>query len=375
MNPDDILVIGAGPAGLAVAACLHAAGLPYTLVEREAHVAATWRRHYDRLHLHTTRDLSTLPHGPWPTGTPTYPSREQVVAYLDAYAARHGISPRVGVTVEHVRRDGDRFTVRTDRGTLTPRVVVFATGTNAVPVKPDFPDLENFAGSVTYAATYRNPAPYGGKRTLVVGSGNSGAEIALDLAEHGVEVSMVVRGPVHVVPRDVLGRPSQATSILLSRLPIDVRDRIVGTVMRLAVGDLSRYGIRRPTRGLNRTIVEDGRIPMLDIGTVRMIRAGRIRVLPAVQRVHAADVTFADGRTLPFDALILATGYRPGLEGVIDGYGALSDDRGRPRVNGGLSGAEGLYFVGYGIAPTGVLRTIAQEAPRVAALVKRDVSA
>jgi hypothetical protein len=156
---------------------------------------------------------------------------------------------------------------------------------------------------------------------------------------------------------------------------MDVRDRIVGTVTRVAVGDLTRYGIRRPAKGLSRTIVEDGRIPMLDIGTVRMIRAGRIRVLPAVRRVFPTEVTFADGRTLPFDAVILATGYRPGLEGVVEGYVAISDARGRPRVNGGPSGIPGLYFVGYGIAPSGALRAISQEAPRVAALVKQDLAA
>ena len=370
---EDILVIGAGPAGLAVSACLRSLGLAPTVVEREQSVAASWRRHYDRLHLHTTKRYSALPYAPWPSTAPGYPSREQVVKYLDDYAERFEIRPRLGVLVERLRREGERFTVQTSQGTLMPRVVVVATGTNAVPVRPAFPGLETFAGRVIHAGEYKNAQPYAGQRTLVVGCGNSGAEIALDLAEHEVDVSMVVRGPLHVVPRDLSGQPSQAIGVLLSRLPLGLRDALSGITVRRAVGDLSGWGIVRPKTGINRSILETGRIPLLDLGTVAMVRSGRIKVVPGVTEVHERSVSFADTLTRPYDAIILATGYRPALERFITGYEAMAGVLGRPRRLAEDTEVPGLYFVGFRTTSTGVLRDISLEAPRVAAAIARAV--
>ncbi len=375
MSPEDILVIGAGPAGLATSACLRYAGLAHVVVERETQIASAWRRHYDRLHLHTTKTYSGLPLTPWPKDAPRYPSREQVVRYLEAYAVQHQVLPRLGVTVQAVRRRGDRFAVQTSDGEMTPRFVVMATGYNGVPNLPPIPGLEQFKGTVVHAGRYRNPAPYRGKRTLVVGCGNSGAEIALDLAEHGVDVAMVVRGPVHVVPRDLFGRPTQHTNILLSRLPLGLRDAIaMGTVGRI-VGDLSGWGIVRPAVGPNRMIEESGRIPMLDIGTIAMVKQGRIRVLPAVTEVLPDAVRFAGGAQHPFDAIVLATGYRTGLGSVVEGFDAIADARGRPHRFGEPTDIAGLYFVGFRNPPTGALREIALEAPRVAQSIRDAVSA
>lgn len=371
MSPEEVLVIGAGPAGLAASACLRREGVAHTVVERAPSVAASWRHHYDRLHLHTVQRLSQLPFTPWPPGTPRYPSRAEVVGYLEGYAAAHQIAPQTGVEVRHVVRHASGFTVQTSAGVLTPRVVVMATGANGEAVRPEFPGLRTFAGSVVHAAEYKNPRPYQGRRTLVVGCGNSGAEIALDLAEHGVDVAMVVRGPVHVVPRDLLGRPSQATSVLLSRLPIAVRDALVAPVLRLAVGDLSPWGIVRPAIGPARMITDLGRIPLLDIGTIAQVKAGRIRVVPAVEEVRAEEVRFVGGRTERCDAIILATGYRPALERLIEGFDAIADARGRPHRCGDESGIPGLFFIGFTNTPSGILREIALEAPRAAAAIGR----
>ena len=373
MPSEDILVVGAGPAGLAVSACLRSQGLGHVVLEREAHIASAWRRHYDRLHLHTTKCYSGLPMTPWPKAAPRYPSREQVVSYLQAYAAQHQVAPRLGVAVHAVRRQGERFAVATSAGAMAPRVVVMATGYNGVPRLPAFPGLAQFGGTTVHASQYKNPAPYQGKRTLVVGCGNSGAEIALDLAEHGVDVAMVVRGPVHVVPRDMLGRPTQHTNVLLSHLPLGLRDAIAASTVGLVVGDLSRWGIVRPKVGPNRMIEESGRIPMLDIGTIAMVKQGKIRVLPAVEHIRPGEVCFAGGAVHPFDAIIWATGYTPGLANVVEGFDAIADARGRPHRFGEETGIPGLYFVGFKNPPTGALREIALEAPRVAQAIRTRV--
>lgn len=370
VKDEDIVVIGAGPAGLAVSASLRRAGLPHLVVDRADDVAASWRQHYDRLHLHTVKRYSSLPFSPWPRETPRYPSRADVVSYLERYAEQHRIAPRFGVEVRRVTRDAKHFTVDTSAGRLEPRFVVVATGYTGEANRPEFTGLAAFTGSVVHTRTYRNPRPYVGKRTLVVGCGNSGAEIALDLAEQGVDVAMVVRGPVHVVPRDLFGRPSQETGIMLSRLPVAVRDRLVSPILRLAVGDLSRWGIVRPALGPNQMIEDFGRIPILDIGTIAQVKAGRIRVLPAVREVQPDRVRFVDGRTESFEAIILATGYRPALDRLIDGFEHISDERGRPHRFGAETGVAGLFFVGFRNTPTGALREIAIEAPRVAAAIR-----
>jgi hypothetical protein len=370
MQAEDILVIGAGPAGLATSACLRREGLAHGVLEREGQIASAWHRHYDRLHLHTTKTYSSLPMTPWAKGVPRYPAREEVLQYLQAYATEHHVEPRLGVTVHSVQRMADRFIVETSAGVMTPRIVVVATGYNGVPKRPSIPGMDSFLGSAIHAADYKNAAPYSAKRTLVVGCGNSGAEIALDLAEQGVEVAMVVRGPVHVVPRDLLGRPTQHTNVLLSHLPLRLRDAIATGTMSLLVGDLSRWGIVRPTVGPNRMIEEFGRVPILDIGTIAMVKRGKIRVLPAVQAILPDGVRFAGGARHPFEAIIFATGYTPGLDKLIQGFEAIADARGRPNRFGAESEIAGLYFVGFRNPPTGALREIALEAPRVARSVR-----
>jgi indole-3-pyruvate monooxygenase len=366
MQSEDILVIGAGPAGLATSACLRREGLPHVLLEREARLAAAWYRHYDRLHLHTTKTLSGLPMSPWPKAASRYPARQEVVEYLQAYADEHHIAPRLGVNVHAVQRTGDRFAVDTSAGVMAPRIVVMATGYNAVPKLPSIPGLGSFDGSAVHAAFYKNAAPYQGKRTLVVGCGNSGAEIALDLAEHGTDVAMVVRGPVHVIPRDMFGRPTQHTNVLLSHLPLALRDTIAKAAIGLVVGDLSRWGIVKPLRGPNRMIEESGRIPLIDVGTIAMIKQGKIRVRPAVREILPDGVRFADGTEDSFEAIIFATGYTPGLDKLIKGFDTIADARGRPNRFGEETAISGLYFVGFKNPPTGALREIALETPRVA---------
>lgn len=363
---DPVLVVGAGPAGLAVSACLRREGVAHEVIERESSVASRWRQHYDRLHLHTARQFSALPFTPWPAGTPRYPSREQVLSYFERYATEHQVQPRTGVALQRLQRSDTGLVAHTSAGPLNASAVVMATGYNRVPVQPALPGAEAFGGPQCHAGAYRNPAPYRGLRTLVVGCGNSGAEIALDLAEHGVDVAMVVRGPVHVAPRDLFGRPTQGTNILLSHLPLGLRDAIAGLSLRLAVGDLSRWGIVRPAQGPNAMIEQHGRIPLLDIGTIAMVKQGRIAVRPGVRALHPGAVEFVGGRTEPFGAIVWATGYSTGLHELVDGFEAIADPRGRPHRFGEETGIPGLYFVGYKNPPTGALREMALEAPRVA---------
>lgn len=370
----SVIILGAGPSGLAAAACLREKGVPFIVVERAGAVGSTWRNHYERLHLHTVKHFSALPGLPWPATVPMYPSREEVVAYLERYARKFQIAPRFGCNVESARHDGSRWIVRAGEDELRAPALIVATGYNRVPKQPSWPGQERFRGSVIHSSAYKNGADHRGKRALVVGIGNSGGEIALDLWEHGAETAMSVRSPVHVVPRDLLGLlPSQVNSLfLLGRLPPKVADKIAGTLLAQVIGDLSPYGLHRPAIGPISQVVEKGRIPLIDIGTVELIKQGQIKVFPGPRELTEEGVIFTDGREMQVDLIVLATGYRAALEGVLEHAERYVDERGYPRRHGEEAETPGLYFIGYRNPVTGQLHDIAQESRRVAAAIARS---
>jgi cation diffusion facilitator CzcD-associated flavoprotein CzcO len=367
----DAIVIGAGPAGLACAMTMRAAGLNVTVFEKADSVGAVWRRHYDRLHLHTDRNHSGLPGMAMPSGYPTYPSREQVVAYLESYAARFDIRPVFNTVVSNVRREGSLWRVDAGQDTIAASVVIVATGIADAPYRPSWPGSETFSGAVVHSSEYRNPAPYARKRVLVVGFGNSGGEIALDMANAGVDVALAVRNPVQVLPRDLLGFPILAWAILYRRLPARLVDMMNAPILRLAVGNIEKLGLRRAAKGPRQMIEEDGRVPLIDIGTLAKIRDGSIKIRGGIDRFTADGVLFADGVTEKFDAIILATGFRPDLRLLIRGVEGAFDEHGMPLVTGRPTSAPGLYFCGQLAVPTGQLREIGIEAQRIAESAKR----
>lgn len=373
------VVLGAGPAGLAAAACLVQAGVrEVTVLERAPALGASWRAHYRRLHLHTVKELSALPGLPFPAEAPRYVPRAQVVAYLEAYARHFGLAPRTGCEVQAVRAAPAgspwRWEVHTADGPpLAARHVIVATGANARPLCPELPGQVHFGARVLHSRDYLDATPFAGMRVLVVGMGNTGAEIALDLCEQGVQVALSVRAPVNIVHRDVLGRPTQRTSLLLARLPPRLGDALAGLLRDLSVGDLSRFGLRTPARSPLAQLREEGRTPMIDVGTLARIRRGEIAVYPGVEALQPGAVRFLDGREAPFDAVILATGYAPEVQALFPGQPLPLDERGLPRVLSGSQALAGLHFVGFDVRqPGGLLRTIARQALAVAQAVAND---
>jgi len=368
------VIVGASAAGLATAACLTRAGVPFELLEERDVVGAAWRGHYDRLHLHTSKGLSALPFHGFPGGVGRYPARVEVVAYLEDYARRLGLAPRFGERVESVRRDGDGWLTRSHGAEYRSRHVVVATGYTRAPHRPSWPGLESFGGSVLHSSEYRNGAEWAGKRVLVVGFGNSGGEIAIDLAEHGARPSVSVRSPINIIPRDFLGLPILAWGIALSVLPLRIADAIARLVCLLSFGRIEALGLSQLPYGPMTQIRRHARIPLLDIGTVARIRRREIEVVPGIASFNASGARFADGVERPYDAVVLATGYRPALAAFLDPAAGALDDTGRPRASG-VETLPGLYFCGFYVAPTGMLREIAREARRIArAIAKRRPS-
>lgn len=372
----DTLIVGAGPAGLAVAKELAGRGLPFVIVEKGPTAASAWRHHYERLHLHTAKRYSSLPGMSFPADAPTFPTRAQVLAYMAAYAARFALKPRFGVCVTRIERDATAggWRVRTDGADIAARRVVVAAGLNAVPRRPDWPGMESYRGALLHSSTYRSGAPWAGRRVLVVGAGNSGAEIALDLAEHGARTDLCIRGKLHVTSRETLGLPAPLPTILLTKLPLAFADAIANTALRLSVGDLSRWGIEAPDYGPIRGVVERGRIPLIDVGTLARIKRGDIVVRKGIERFDADGVTFLDGERTAYDAVVLATGFRPGLEHLLEDAEGLLDERGRA-LHDGITTRPGLYLAGYATPATGLLREIGFIARRIAAHIEKDRTA
>lgn len=370
------LIIGAGPAGLAVAGELAHRKQPFVLIEASEYVGYSWRQHYDRLHLHTVKEYSALPHFPFPASYPTYPSRLHMVEYLEQYVAHFNIRPRFNQRVVNIRRNpaGRGWTVQTQTDTFTAEQVVVAAGYNRVPNIPDLPGQRDFRGIIWHSYEYRNGAPFRDKNVLVVGMGNTGAEMALDLFEYGARPVISVRRPINITRRDTFGRPTQPTAIFLNRFPNWFYDLVTGIAQKLTIGDLSAYGLGKPARPASYD-TRRGKIPVIDVGTLDKIKSGAIKIVPAVQQVNVRTVTFSDGRELAFDAIMLATGYRPGLADLLEPELAqrVLNENGYPRrLSFPESDLRGLYFLGYSTPLTGILYNIGREAGTVATAISEN---
>jgi cation diffusion facilitator CzcD-associated flavoprotein CzcO len=368
----DAIIVGAGPAGLAVAACLKQAGIPSVILDRADQVGASWHGHYQRLHLHTAKAYSALPFLPFPADCPRYPSRLQVIEYLQAYARRFELQPRFGQQVLAAHRVGDGWEVQTGDTRYQASNLVIAAGYNREPFVPEWPGQSLFHGAVLHSSRYRSGETFKGQSVLVVGFGNSGGEIAIDLHEQGANVALSVRGPVNVIPRELFGIPVLAIGIAQRKLAPRWADTLNAPLLRAVIGDLSRYGLRQLPRGPLAQIRHDARIPLIDVGTIKLIKQGKIIVYSGIEKFTASGVVFSDGRQADFDAVVLATGYRPRVDAFLQETPAACDAAGTPLSSGKASPLPGLYFCGYHVAATGMLREIALEAQRIGAAIAEE---
>lgn len=370
-----VTIIGAGPAGLAMAACLTQRGIPFIVLEQTDQIASSWYRHYDRLHLHTDKDHSGLPFMPFAADAPRYPPRKMVVDYMQQYARQFGIQPIFKQTVASARRVGEGrdavWEVQTQDTLYRTPAVVVATGSNNLPMRPTWPGQEAYKGRIVHSADYKNGAPFKGQRVLVVGLGNSGGEIAIDLFEHGAQPSLAVRSPVNVIPREVFGVPFLTFGIMQRKLPAWLADALNAPTTRAIIGDLTRYGLRKPKHGPVTQIRKLGRVPFIDVGTIKLIKSGQVQVRPGIERFTEDGVVFTDGRQERFDALVLATGYHPRIDSWLQTDRQTLVD-GKPARSGTDTGVPGLYYCGYYISPTGMLREIGIEALQLAETIEQS---
>ncbi|MCI1025116.1 NAD(P)/FAD-dependent oxidoreductase [Pseudomonas putida] len=310
----DVVVIGGGQAGLATGWHLQQHGLDYLILDEQTSPGGNWRNYYESLQLFSPAEYSALPGRAFPGDPKGYPLRNEVVQYLEAYAAEFQLPFQGGTPVVAVVQKDKAFEVRTANGaTFTARAVVVASGGFNRPFMPDIPGLESFSGGCLHSSAYRTPEALAGQRVVVVGAANSAVQIAYELA--GVaQVVLATREKIRFFPQRILG--------------LDFH------------GWLKFTGLEQ-TRWLS-----DQSTPVLDTGKYRKaLNTGRLQRRPMFQQVLPDGVVWPDGSSAQIDALIFATGYRPNQEFLAQL--AVVDRHGRTlQRNGVATQVPGLYFVG-----------------------------
>ena len=349
----ELVVVGAGSAGLATAALLRADGLDPLVLEAGIEPGAAWRQRYDRLRLHTPRLLSGLPGLRIPRRYGRWVRRDDLLEYFRDYAASHGIEVRTGVRVERI---DPGWQLSTSAGPIEAKTVIVATGYNGAPFIPDWPGRDAFAGELIHSSQYRNPGPFRGRDVLTVGAGNSGAEIATDVADGGASRSRLsVRTPPQIVRRATAGIPAQLIGIGIRKLPPGWVDPFSIAQRKLSIPDLAAQGLPRPEQGIRTSFLATGTTPILDVGIVSAVKHGRVEVVAAVERFEDADVVLADESRIQPDAIIAATGFRAGLDALV-GHLDVLGPRGLPLKTDGEPVLPGLWFVGFTPTLGGQLR-------------------
>lgn len=348
MYDAEILIIGGGPAGLSTAGALKHLGIESIVIDQGDRIGQSWEQRYERLHLHTVRAYSGLAHYPIPRTFPKYLSKDQYAAYLREYAAHFDLNivPNTrALRVRPVLQDGFHgWGVDTSTKSWRARSVVIAIGQYGKPFFPEWPGLPRYGGQTLHSSQYRTGRAFQDRRVLVIGAGNSGLEIAVDLVEQGAAfVAVSVRSAPPVVPRDFLGTPAQVFGILMHALPSRMGDWVGQSLSRLALGDLSQFGLPAPVW----QPFSSHRTPVIDVGFVSALKTGSVQIRPLVQSFTETGVLYADQREEPFDVVICATGFHTGLEQLLEPT-ELIDQNGAPRFPSGVpTSSPGLYFMGY----------------------------
>ncbi|KAL4369100.1 hypothetical protein GQ457_05G003610 [Hibiscus cannabinus] len=350
------VIVGAGPSGLATAACLRDQGVPFVVLERAECIASLWqKRTYDRLKLHLPKQFCQLPKLPFPEDFPEYPTRKQFIEYLESYAKHFDIDPKFNECVQSASFDETSgfWRVKTVSNEAEfeyiCRWLVVATGENAECVVPDIEGLTEFGGEVIHACEYKSGEKFKGQKVLVVGCGNSGMELSLDLCNHNASPSMVVRSSVHVLPREVFGKSTFEIAVSMMKwLPLWLVDKLMLVLAWLVLGNVEKYGLKRPAMGPLELKNTRGKTPVLDIGALEKIKSGDINVVPGIKRFSYKQVELVNGEKLDIDSVVLATGYRSNVPSWLH-EGEFFCKKGFPKAPfpHGWKGKAGLYAVGF----------------------------
>jgi putative flavoprotein involved in K+ transport len=345
------------------------------VLERGDALGARWRLRYAGLRLNTYRAFSHLPGMPLPREAGRYASRDALIAYLEDYSRRFGLDVRLGVEAQRIEhRAEDGWAVSTSDGTYVTRHVVVATGWDAEPSLPAWAAEPSFGGQLMHSSQVRDPRTFVDRRVLLVGAGNSGIDLAGLLVRTGADVTVSMRTPPNIFPRNWLGVPLGPIVVMAEQLPSGPTDLVGRFIQWQLYGNLTSYGIPPAPTGFMTGFRRAGVNPAVDDGFVSALKSGRTRVVGEIERLDHDGAILTNGAHQPADTVICATGYRRGLEPLVGHLGVL-DDHGAPRFRDGAPRnprSPGLYFAGFRVAISGSIRIAGKHARRVAEAIAAD---
>ncbi len=309
---EDVLIIGAGPAGITSAYYLAQAGVSYKIVDRAEAVGSTWANLYPSLQLNTSRYFSHLPDTPFPRSYGVYATGKQYYAHLAQFVKTNNFNIELGVEVYRVAPEGNLWRVEMSSGTCHYKAVITATGIYGCPVMPDIPGMEEFTGELYHAHDFKDPAQVAGKRVLVVGNGPSGVDIAVASGDVARETYIAIRSGVKMKRRFPLGIAPHGWLLLAQYLPKGWCRALMKAVGSVGYQDTSRLGLKPPPPG------EGGMTAYQGPDLIHAVQDGKVKPAVAPVRFAADTVEFADGQQMSFDTVIMATGYRPVLQQYLD---------------------------------------------------------
>ena len=365
----DACVIGAGGCGLAAAKAVRDRGLAFECFERGSATGGLWRYGndnglsgiYKSLQINTSRDMTAFADFPMPADYPHFPDHEQIRDYLDAYVDHFGFRDRIRfrTTVERVEPQPDgtfALTIRTGEGpaeSRRSRAVLVASGHHWLPRVPEFPG--SFAGRMLHAHDYRTPEAFAGRRVLVVGMGNSGCDIACDLARVAGRTMLSTRRGAHVLPKYLFGAPLDTVcpEAIWRFAPMWLFRRAFQAVVWLNRGSLGLYGLPRPAHA----VLQEH--PTISSDLPSLVRERRVIVKHDIERLAGGEVVFTDGSREPVDDVILATGYRIAFPFLDASVIAPTDNQVRLYRNVVHPDVAGLFFIGL-VQPWGAIFPLAE---------------
>jgi putative flavoprotein involved in K+ transport len=373
-DSERVVIVGAGATGLSTAGALSRRGIDALVLDKADRVGDSWARRYERLRLHTIRRYSGLAHHSIPRDRDRYLPKDEYARYLAEYAGHFDLRVSLSEEVSAIRPADGVWELETTRRSLRAPIVVVATGHYAEPAMPPWEGLDEFQGCLLHSAEYRSGAEFAGLRALVVGLGNSGAEIATDLVEHGAaSVAVAVRTPPPIVLREMFGVvPVQLFGIALTPLRMPrVVDRVGAALRRVAVGDLRPYGIGEAAWGP----FTARRPAVIDVGFLAELKAGRISVRPALRRLTTHGVEYADDSLDEVDVVVVATGFDTGLGRLLRDVPGIVGDDGQPLARSGRrTAARGLYTIGFDETVRGHLFEARRDSMRLARTIERELT-
>jgi putative flavoprotein involved in K+ transport len=345
---EDVIIVGAGAAGLAVYYRLNKLGIKPRILDAGDQIASSWRVRHPQLRLNTLRWFSHQPGMKIPGNYGRWVSKDDYINYLENYVRKFKIPVEFNTKVLKLEKLDKGWLVKTNRGDFYSKHVIMSCGANRIPRMPNIPGLDSFGGVIRHSNDFGDVSQYDNKRVLIIGGGNSAFDMANHLNKRPVlELLMSIRTTPAITAKEVFGFPMHILAALLRNLPTRIQDYLFHSTQNNIFGNLKKYNLGETPRNVYTKHAKDGITVSVDEGFVKAVKQGRARVVKEIIEVNPNSIKTIDGEELQPDVILCATGYDSGLESIISHLSIL-DICGIPTTTGSQVNPKypGLWFIG-----------------------------